>query len=187
MLFRRCVLTLAALPLLLVPMACATSPDEGGPIEARDGEASPEGRRIEIAVPAEHANKDEIHEIANFLESQADVAGAKVEVRKDGAEGGASLAVLMWGQDMPTDEEFVDLLGSEFPYLAADSIAVTAVDMEAEALPGHDEPKDPDELREKVIADLRAQGVEGEIDVEIIDHPNGEREVKVQVHDDKEG
>ena len=47
-------------------------------------------------------------------------------------------------------------------------------------------PEDPEELRAQIIADLRAKGVTGEIDVQITDHPDGRREVEVNVHDDED-
>lgn len=186
---RRTLMTLAALPLLLVPLACATSPDEGGSVEARDGDGPVDARHIELVVPADHASHEAIGEIAEFIEGQADVAGAKVKVRKEAEDGDATVEVTLWGQDLPTDEDFVADLSAEFPFLSADAIAVTAVDIAAEPMPGKDdaEAEDPDVLRENIIADLRAKGVEGEIDVEITDHPDGRREVEVTVHDDEEG
>jgi len=178
---------LAALPLLLSPLGCASQLDDASdPIEAREGEAPTEARRIELTVPAEHASREQVQALIDHLEGQADVAGAKVSVNKSSETGEAQVDVVLWGQDMPTHETFEADLLAEFPYLAAESVAISAVDLEAESLLHEDAPEDPDELRQRVIDDLRAQGVEGEIDVTITDHPDGRREVEVKVHDDQD-
>jgi len=180
-------LALAALPLLLSPLGCASQLDDASdPIEAREGEAPTEARRIELTVPAEHASREQVQALVDHLEGQAELAGAKVSVNKSSETGDAQVDVMLWGQDMPSDEAFEADLLAEFPYLAADSIAISAVDIEAESLPHEDAPEDPDELRQRVIDDLRAKGVEGEIDVTITDHPDGRREVEVEVHDDQD-
>ncbi|MCA9650330.1 MAG: hypothetical protein H6712_17105 [Myxococcales bacterium] len=180
----------AALPLLMVPLACATHHDDPlpEPTASRDGEVPPDGRRIEVLMPAEHAGADQIHAVVEHLEGQADVAGAKAMVHASSETGEAELVVELWGQDMPTDEELEAELYAVFPFLPAGSVVVEALEaseIEVGPPPGETEPQDPDELRQQIIDDLRAKGVEGEIEVTITDHPDGRREVQVEVHDDE--
>ncbi|MEX1366652.1 MAG: hypothetical protein AB1Z98_26235 [Nannocystaceae bacterium] len=186
---RRCLLTLAALPLLLIPLGCATQHDEPvpEPSAARDGQTPLDGRRIEVTLPAQHSSLEQVHAIVEHLEGQADVAGAKAAVHASADGEPTALTVDLWGQDMPSDEVFEADLRAEFPFLVEGSVVVGPVDGDADSLPGagaHDE-EDPEVLREQIIADLRAQGVEGEIDVTITDGPDGRREVQVEVHDDE--
>lgn len=184
---RRTFLMLAALPLLLLPLACA------GPVEddviaptastARDAEASLEGRRVELLVPAEHANSEEMTALVEHLEGQAEVAQARASVEKSSQSGDADVTVELWGHDMPTDAELTGAVQAEFPYIA--QIDISPIDVEAEALPQESADVEPDVLRQQIIDDLRAQGVEGDIDVQITDHPDGRREVEVEVSDDQ--
>lgn len=184
---RRSFLLLAALPLLIVPLGCASHHDEPlpDPVTEREGTVELDGRRIEIDLPDGHATPEQIHAVVEHLEGQADVAGAKAMVHPSEA-GGAELVVELWGQDMPADEVLLADLHAEFPFLPEGAASVAPLDPEAEPLPADDEPQDPEALRQQIIDDLRAKGVEGEIDVTITDHPDGRREVEVEVHDDDE-
>lgn len=184
---RRSFLTLAAIPLLLaLPYACAGQADD--PVEpqtARTAEAPMQAIRVELAVPADHANADEMAALAQHLEGLADIAQAKVLVSKIEEDGDAEVNVELWGQDLPTEDEVVQDLQSAFPYLVGVSIAVSAIDTVAQTPPQHDDEEDPEALRQRIIDDLRAKGVEGEIDVVITDHPDGHREVEVRVEDEQ--
>jgi hypothetical protein len=186
---RRSLLTLAfaAIPLLVLPLACAghaDEPDEPAAPVARTANAPAQGIRVELTVPAEHASAEDIATIVEHLEGQADVAQAKAMVHKVSDGEGAEVVMELWGQDLPSEEELVQALETEFPYLAGTEITVSELDPEAETLPQEDHDEDPEALRQRIIADLRAKGVEGEIDVQITDHPDGRREVEVRVADD---
>lgn len=185
---RRSLLTLAALPLLLLPLACASQADEptepAAPV-ARSADAPMQAIRVELTVPAEHANADDIAAVVQHLEGQADVAQAKAMVHAVGEGEGAHVVMELWGQDLPDEDELVHALESELPYLAGTDIAVSDLDVTAEAPPQQDADEDPQALRQRIIDDLRAKGVEGDIDVQITDHPDGRREVEVRVEDDQ--
>ncbi|MEM9458041.1 MAG: hypothetical protein AAGF11_27945 [Myxococcota bacterium] len=184
---RRTFLTLAAIPLLLVPLGCA------GPVEDelptpdasadRDAAAPMQGRRVELWVPAAHASTEQIATLVEHIESQADVAQAKAAVRKSSASGDAELTVELWGHDMPADQQLAQAVQTEFPYVA--QVDVSSLDEEPATPPLEGVDLPPDALRQQIIDDLRAKGVQGEIDVQITDHPDGRREVDVQVHDDQ--
>ncbi|MCA9706951.1 MAG: hypothetical protein KDK70_13945 [Myxococcales bacterium] len=187
---RRALLTLAALPLLLLPLACAGPVDDATSPEAaleaqtdRDGEVPTEGRRVQLTVPAAHASAEELAALVEFLEGQADVAQAKAAVKKTSPAGDAEVSVELWGQDMPADEALAAAVQAQFPYLA--QVDVSPIDVEAEAPPQESADVDPEVLRQQIIDDLHAQGVEGQIDVQITDHPDGRREVEVSVHQDE--
>jgi len=186
---RRSLLTLAfaAIPLVVLPLACAgqaDDPDEPAAPVARTADAPVAAIRVELTVPAEHANADDIAAVVEHLEGQADVAQAKAMVHKVSDGEGADVVMELWGQDLPSEEELVQALQTEFPYLAGSEITVSDLDPEAGPLPQEDKDEDPEALRQRIIADLRAKGVEGEIDVQIIDHPDGRREVEVKVGGD---
>jgi hypothetical protein len=183
---RRSILTLAALPLLLLPLSCASHADEPEPDapQARSAEAPLQALRIELTMPAEHANADDVAALVQHLEGQLDVAQAKAMVHADTEGDGAQVVVELWAQDLPSEEELVQELQSEFPYLAGTAITVSDMDATAELPPAADEDEDPEALRQRIIDDLRAKGVQGEIDVVITNQPDGRREVEVQVHDD---
>ncbi|MCH9682384.1 MAG: hypothetical protein K0V04_13180 [Deltaproteobacteria bacterium] len=185
---RRTFLTLAAIPLLLVPMGCAGQADDSATptVETRDGDMALAGVRVELTVPADHANSTEMGNLVQHLEGQGEVAQAKAAVQKSSEDSNATVTVDLWGADLPTEEEIVDELQAEYPYLAGTQIHVTSLDPATEPLPQeeHDD-KDPEVLRQEIIDDLRAKGVEGEIEVVITELPEGGREVEVQVHDDQ--
>lgn len=183
----RTILTLAAIPLMLVPFACAGQADDpadpAAPV-ARTADAPVQAIRVELTMPAEHANPDEIAALVQYLEGQADVGQAKAMVHKGSDAAGAEVVVELWGQDLPSDEELVEALQAEHPYLAGTAIAVSPIDTEAAPPPVDDKHEDPEVLRQRIIDDLRAKGVEGPIDVQITDHPDGRREVEVNVQDE---
>jgi hypothetical protein len=182
---RRSILTLAAIPLLLLPLSCASrADDEPDAPQARSAEAPLQALRIELTMPAEHANADDVAALVQHLEGQLDVAQAKAMVHAFGEGDGAQVVVELWAQDLPTEEELVQELQSEFPYLAGTAITVSEVDTMAELPPAADQDEDPEALRQRIIDDLRAKGVEGEIDVTITDQPDGRREVEVKVQGD---
>lgn len=186
---RRSLLTLAfaAIPLLVLPLACAGHADDPeGPATpvARTGDAPVSAIRVELTVPADHANPEDIAAVVEHLEGQADVAQAKAMVHRVSDSEGAEVVMELWGQDLPSEEELVDALQTEFPYLVGTEITVSDLDTEVQPLPQDDKDEDPEALRQRIIADLRTKGVEGEIDVQITDHPDGRREVEVRVADD---
>jgi len=184
---RRSFLNAAVLSLMSMPLACvgsvddeALDPEQGS---LRTGEGPLQAWRVEMRVPAEHAGAEEMTALVEHLEGQADVAQAKASVHASSESGDAEVSVELWGHDMPSDAELAQAVTEQFPYVT--QLTVSPIDVEAEAMPQEVEAEDPEVLRQQIIDDLRAQGVEGEIDVQITDHPGGRREVAVEVHDDQ--
>ena len=182
---RRTVLMLAAIPVLLIPLACASpvEDDMTAPTVEREGQAALEGIRVELLVPAAHATHEQMSAIIQHVEGQADVAQAKAAIRQSSETGDAEVMVELWGQAMPTDQELASAVQTEFPFVA--QVDISPIDPEAEAPPVDDAEVDPEVLRQQIIDDLRAKGVEGDIDVQITDHPDGRREVEVEVEGDE--
>jgi hypothetical protein len=131
--------------------------------------------------------EDQLHAIAQFVESQGqDVHTAKVVVHDD-EDGAQIFAVELWAGALPGDE-ITDALRQEFAYLADAQIGVTALgsaDAPSPSDAGIEPGDDPETIKQKVIDDLRAQGVEGEIDVTVTPTQDGHFEVEVNVTDEQ--
>lgn len=192
---RRPILTLlaAALPSIVVPATgCHTESADVDPSSrsAAQERESLEGRRVEFAIEPGGATPDQLEAAARHVETLADVAAAKVKVRA--ADDDATVvSVELWGADFPTDEKLTAALRDEFPFLK-DAIITVAPMEEGDQPPvvaGAEDEEDPEVLRQRIIDDLRAKGVEGEIVVNIKDDGEGGREVEVRVekHTDEDG
>jgi hypothetical protein len=133
---------------------------------------------------------DQLHAIAQFLESQGqDVQKVKVLLHEDDDDGSQVLAVEMWGAELPGDE-IGDALRQQFVYLADAQIGVAALgsaNTPALGDVGIEPGDDPEIVKQKVIDDLRAQGVEGEINVTVTPTEDGHVEVEVDVRDQQPG
>ena len=104
---RRSLLTLAAIPFLLLPLACAgeaPDPSEPAPV-ARTSAAPMTAIRIELTLPADHSGPDDVAALVELLEGQADVAQAKAMVHESSDDAGAAVVVELWGQDLPGEDE----------------------------------------------------------------------------------
>ena len=136
-------------------------------------------------TPTSALSDDQLHAIARFVEAQAeDVQQAKVAVLLDD-DGSSSLEIEMRGASLP-GPELADALRAEFEVLADAEIDVVEG---VEAGPGPELPTsiepgdDAETIEQKVIADLRAKGVEGEIDVTVTPTQDGHHAIEVQVED----
>lgn len=165
--------------------ACHADDAENPPTESRNADlAAMQGTLVEI-IPANPIDQGQLKAIATYLEQKSNAARAKVMVREE--EGGAQhLEIELWADDALDQSVYADL-ESAFPELAGATITHAVV-----AGPPADEPGMPsvdveandnlsaEELKAKVEADLRAQGVEGDIHVDVVDE-DGERRVEVRV------
>lgn len=191
---RRPILTLlaAALPSIVVPAtgchADSADVDPSSRSAAQERE-SLEGRRVEFAIEPGAASKEELEAAARHVETLADVAAAKVKMRV--ADNDATVvSVELWGAEFPADEKLTEALRGEFPFLK-DAIITVAPMEEGDKPPVVEaaaEEEDPEVLRQRIIEDMRAKGVEGDIIVDIKDDGEGGREVEVRVekHSDED-
>lgn len=138
-----------------------------------------QGTEVQVDIPGD-VSPDGMKEIAKFIESQGAVAVAKVRVEKQGPDAPATMIMELWGDDLH-GVDFEAPLRERFPALADARIA--RVDLGGEG-PGAAEygsdAADPEVAKQEIIDQMRADGVEGDIQVDVKDGPNG-REVEVKV------
>jgi hypothetical protein len=168
----------------LALVACHAENDDVSP-ESRSAEIT-EGRAVSIEL-SDGIEHEQVQAIAGHVENGfgADVAAAKVKVMQD-HEGGATMVVELWGSGLPEESALEAGLAQEFPALANAAITVEALDAAdgPAQVEAHSDAEDPEVAKQEIIDELRAQGVEGDIEVDVEDGPDGRR-VEVQVEDRK--
>jgi hypothetical protein len=172
--------------------SCSASASSSAPASGETDDVSPEPRQTEITEAGrsrsrclESPDHDRIQAIARHLEGLArDVAAAKVEAgrrcpgrRHDRVGRAVGRRLARRGSRARQSRRAV----SE---LSANTIAVEALDAAHGPTQAkvHSDAEDPNVAREEIIDQLRAQGVEGDITVDVEDGPDGRR-VEVQVED----
>lgn len=170
---------------LSVGLAACHGENEYVSPEPRDVEIT-EGRAVSIELPDGVAD-EQIHAIASHVENGfgGDVAAAKVEVMA-ADDGAATMVVELWGSGLPEDAALKSGLVAKFPELVGAVISIETLDesqgpAQTEV---HSDAEDPEVARQEIEDQLRAQGVEGDIHVDVEDGPEGRR-VEVQVEDRK--
>jgi len=180
--------SIAATALLALLTACHPGADDVAPTDDRSAEAEPATRAKRIAIDVDNLSHDAIREIGSHIESLGDIERAEIKIIKDD-EGAAEMLVTIIGKDLPSNDYLVTELKT-FEGLADADVEVEDVHPD-EA--GHgavmggqaaklDPNKTPDEIKAEVTARLRAQGVKGDIVVDVTD-VDGERRVEVKVED----
>lgn len=164
---------------------CATSNDTA-PTEQRSAEApsnpgDPEARALILEGDVEPAT---IEALAAHLQGLAEVHSVEISIEK--TDAGPTIARLtLGGFDMPSTDELqaavadFDGLTGDVSISFDDAVAMPQGPVNTEALPDMKD-KTPEEIRAEVIEQLRADGVEGEIEVDVLDE-DGERRVEVRV------
>jgi hypothetical protein len=173
-----------ALPLALV--ACQSDASDVSPGDARQGElASMQGAMIEI-VPGEEMSQEELEAVAKWLEAQSAAHMVKVGMRKSEA-GEERMEIEIWGETELPESLDADLRAA-FPALANAEITQARLDGPPPGGPGPHGPsheavvdEDPEAAKARIIEEMRARGVEGDIAVDVVDGPDGERRVEVKV------
>ena len=169
---------------LLVPAACQMPDEEtDSPRSASDTEL--EGLRYAITSSGA-MSKDQVHALVAFVEAQAEgVSQAKVAVHADKEGETGTIMVELWGAELPGDE-LGEALAQEFAFLADAEVEITELGTGPGVMvgPAIDPDDDPETIRQKVIDDLRAQGVEGEIEVTVTPAGEDGYAVEVDVHDE---
>ena len=171
---------------LLVAAGCQSDASDVSPDDARQGElAALEGAMVEI-VPSAALEGDQFEAVARWLEAQTKAHMVKVQVRKD-AGGPDRLEVEIWGDTALPESLDVDLRAA-FPALADAEITQARLQGPPPEGEGHGvkvegpaPDEDPEAAKARIIEEMRARGVEGDIVVDIVDGPEGERHVEVNV------
>ena len=172
--------------------ACQHSSDS---VSARSGELeNAAGIKIMISGVAE-LTPTQVHAISQSVEGKSQsVSAAMVRMEQDAegqGENPASLEIELWGTGLPDSAVVISQLKADFPALADLQIEVVSLEPGSGPTPmviEVDEEATAEEAKAQIIEALQADGVEGEIDVQIEDD-DGERriEVKVEQHEEIEG
>lgn len=173
--------------LALVFAACHPGGDDIDPevtAQART-HAMTEGRHIEFALESATTTREDIDAVAQHLERTYPVSAARVSVKRR-PDDATVVAIDLMGEDLPAPDALTAELRTAFPLLAdaiIESRAVAAEQVEPDPI----EPQQgetPEQTRARIIEQLRAEGVEGDITVDVRDDEQGRREVEVRVHGD---
>ncbi|MCA9659993.1 MAG: hypothetical protein KC486_16740 [Myxococcales bacterium] len=162
-----------------------------GPAQARAAELeNAAGIKILISGAGE-LGPDQVHAISQSVEGKAqDVGAAMVRLKKEDGEAEATIEIELWGNGLPESAALVSQLKGDFAELADAQISVVNLEPGTGPKPlavEVDEEATPEEAKHQIIEALKADGVEGEIDVQVEDDENGRRvEVKVEKHEDIE-
>jgi hypothetical protein len=172
---------LAPLLCSLLALGCQNASEEAH-ARALELEDSP-GLRVTISAAGE-LPESTIHALAQHLESGAkDTGAAMVKVKKEG-DAPPNIEIELWGGTLPTGDiaaqlkaQFPDLAGATIttqslpPGTGGPSMPVIAVDADLS----------PAEAEQQIRDQLAADGVDGDVQVDIQDGPDGKRVVKVGV------
>ncbi len=126
-----------------------------------------------------------IKALAHHLEGLAEVHSVEISIEKT-TEGPTRARLTLGGLDMPTAAELREAV-ADFEGLGDVSVSVEdAVTPQGPVNAGAiavtaDADKTPEEIEAEVIEQMRADGVEGDIHVNVTDDEDGERRVEVRV------
>lgn len=140
---------------------------------------------LKLTIAGVDLPQDKVHAIAKHVEGQAvDTGAAMVRMKHDDQGGGVKLEIELFAKTLPAQDALVAGLKATFPELAAASIAVDAASgAELGPLPVVEvsDALSPAEAQLEIVEQLQAQGVDGDIKVEVKDEGEGRRiEVKVE-------
>lgn len=166
---------------LLGPAGCQNDPD----VQARLGELA-EMPGITVTIAGADLDHARVQAIAKHLEGKAvEPSAAMVRLKKD-SETGASLEIELYAKSLPSGEVLTADLKTAFPELAGAAISTAPAVGGAGDLPvievSHE--LSPEEAKQEILEQLQAEGVDGNVDVQI--HDNGQErriEVKVDKHE----
>lgn len=174
-----CLVASPLLGLLLSAGACQVGGDEVRPTDRSAQQEIQHGRRVEISL-ASDVDAADLRAVAEHTEALGNIAACTVKVKKLD-DGPTTLVMDMWGEDLPDEQKIASDLKNTFAFLSDAEIRVAALDAadgpqrDPEELEG-----DPEDVRQQIIERLRAEGVEGDIDVQVQDGEDG-REVEIRV------
>lgn len=170
--------------LLATPTLAACDQDTEEPeVQAQEAMDELDALAIDIDLPPDTSDED-LQTIARGVEKAGgdSVVGAKVAIQKqDGDDPATTIHVELMGNDLPSDEQLVRAIQDLHPALADAPIRVASIDTPSESMPViHSDAEDPADVEAEIRDQLEAQGVDGDVQVEVRDGPNG-REVEVKV------
>jgi hypothetical protein len=127
-------------------------------------------------------------EIERFLAGQPGVQGASINMKM--IDGRSTLEIMVWGQDL--DASVLEAaLRKQLPALAEASVAVEPLTGNVResllAHCGHQylgievKGETADEIRQQILAQLAAQGLDGDAQVQVENTPDGRKKVRVEI------
>lgn len=179
----RWLILLMLLTTIAGPLALGCGQEGGEGARARAAISEAKGQKVTISGAGE-LGPEKVKAISGLLEAKGhDVGAVIVKLLKEG-EGAPTLEITMWGAGLPPPHEISGSLKVAFPELAAASIEVkemapgtgpTPIAIEA---PG--EEVSAEEAKAQILEQLAAEGVVGEVQVEVQDGAEG-RQVEVRI------
>lgn len=139
---------------------------------------------LKVTISGADLGHDKVQAIAKHLEGKAVDAGAALVRMKKENDGPTTLEIELFAKTLPDGEAVAADLKAAFPELAGATIATGAAQSGGgDKLPLVEVGKElsPAEAQAEIVEQLRAQGVDGEIKVDVKDDGEQRRiEVKVE-------
>ena len=187
---RRTALAALFTTLALPSIACDIDSTEPN-TNSRAAEGPLVGQIVEFALEPDAIDHDRMDAIAKRLESITAAETMQIEVEKSD-DGGTVVVAEAWGRTAITADAITKDLRATFPELANAVITVKPASGEPPSarlpvLDLDDEDEDPEVVRKKVIERLRAEGVQGDVQVDVDEAEDGKREFRIEVkkHEEK--
>lgn len=171
---------IASLALLLGNLAsagCQTDPE----VQARVAELA-ELPGLQVKIDGADLDHAQVQAIAKHLEGKAVDTGATMVRMKKDDPGDSSLEIELYAKSLPAAEGLAAELKATFPALAGATITTAPAVGGAGDLPVIEVSKElsPEEAKQEILEQLQADGVDGNVNVQIEDGAEGRRiEVKI--------
>ncbi|WAS96337.1 hypothetical protein [Nannocystis punicea] len=177
--------TIASLALLLGALVGPAGCQNDLEVQARSAElADLPGITVKIAgVDLDHA---EVQAIAKHLEGKTVETGAEMVRMKKDDQTGSSVEIELYAKSLPSAEAMTGDLKTAFPKLADATITAAPATGNIDDLPVIEvnevsKELSPEEAKQQILEQLQADGVDGDVNVQIQDSAEGRRiEVKIE-------
>ncbi|MGH1345363.1 MAG: hypothetical protein ACRBN8_27620 [Nannocystales bacterium] len=170
--------------LAALSLGCATSNDTASEPRAAEAPSNPGEAEARAVVLEGDLDASTLHALAKHLEGLAEIQSVELAIEQAN-DGPTRARLTLAGLDMPSPDE-LQVAVADFDGLGDASVSIEdaavphgPVDAEGIAIAA-DKDKTPDEVKAEVIEKLRADGVEGDIHVDVVDE-DGERRVEVRL------
>lgn len=152
------------------------------------------GKQLQIAFANQGKSTDleaQLNEVQAYIDTLPVVEGSwfTIEAQPDGP---VTAGITVWGQNLDGDSLVADL-EARFPFLQSADIALTPLEgtMRGTFVDrlGHDvfhievQGETAEEIRMQILYELARRAPGSDPQVEVIDHPDGRREIKIEVDD----
>lgn len=172
--------SLVALLCALAAPACQES--EEGPAAREAALSSMSG--LKVVITGADLPHEKVAAISKFVEARAVDTGAALVRMKKHDPGPAELEISLFAAQLPAGDALAGELEAAFPELAGATITTAPAEAGAAGplpLVEVDHALSPEAAKQEIVEQLQAEGVEGDIDVQVQDGEDGRRiEVKVE-------